>query len=83
MKDPTTLEFKREFPPPLEQRVTLANWQSAPFNRWAFCNTRRLLPAARVHRSALAVQRFTTQTADLGRLAVWHPSGIARPSSRC
>ena len=24
------------FPPPAEERVTLANWRTAPFNRWAF-----------------------------------------------
>jgi CubicO group peptidase (beta-lactamase class C family) len=70
MKDPVSLELMKEFPPPLEQRVTLANWQSAPFNRWAFSNTRRLLPAARVHRSIQSTHRFTAQPAALGELPV-------------
>ena len=28
------------FPPPLEQRVTLANWQTPPYNRWSFQHVR-------------------------------------------
>ena len=31
--------------------VTAANWQFPPYNRWGFCNCRRLLPTARVARS--------------------------------
>jgi CubicO group peptidase (beta-lactamase class C family) len=36
------------FPP--EARVTLANWQDAPFNRWAFQHVRELIPTARISR---------------------------------
>jgi CubicO group peptidase (beta-lactamase class C family) len=70
MKEPASRELMREFPPPIEQRVTLANWQSAPFNRWAFSNSRRLLPAARIHRSVQSTHRFTAQTIALGDLPV-------------
>jgi CubicO group peptidase (beta-lactamase class C family) len=36
------------FPP--ESRVTLANWQDPPFNRWAFQHVRELIPTARIPR---------------------------------
>jgi hypothetical protein len=36
------------FPP--EARVTLANWQEPPFNRWAFQHVRELIPTARISR---------------------------------
>ena len=31
-------------------RVTLANWQDPPFNRWAFQHVRELIPTARISR---------------------------------
>ena len=36
------------FPP--QSRVTLANWQDPPFNRWAFQHVRELIPTARISR---------------------------------
>jgi CubicO group peptidase (beta-lactamase class C family) len=36
------------FPP--HARVTLANWQEPPFNRWAFQHIRELIPTARISR---------------------------------
>ncbi len=36
------------FPP--QARVTLANWQDPPFNRWAFQHIRELIPTARISR---------------------------------
>ena len=33
-----------------EARVTLANWQDPPFNRWAFQHVRELIPTARIPR---------------------------------
>jgi CubicO group peptidase (beta-lactamase class C family) len=38
------------FPPPPDQRVTLANWQTPPYNRFAFQHTREVVPTARVSR---------------------------------
>ncbi len=32
-------------------RVTLANWQDPPFNRWAFQHVRELIPTARISRA--------------------------------
>ena len=39
------------FPPPEDDRVTLANWQDAPYNVWAFSHLRELVPTQRVRRS--------------------------------
>ncbi len=38
------------FPPPPQERVTLANWQLAPYNRWSFHHLREVVPTARVGR---------------------------------
>jgi CubicO group peptidase (beta-lactamase class C family) len=36
----------RSFPPAPEERVTLENWRTAPFNRWAFNHVSELVPSA-------------------------------------
>src|SRR6516225_8378509 len=38
-------ELMAGFPPATEARVTLANWQDPPFNRWAFRHMRELIPS--------------------------------------
>ena len=38
-------------PFPEQSRVTLANWQDPPFNRWAFQHIRELIPTARIAQS--------------------------------
>ena len=38
-------ELMSGFPPAPEARVTLANWQDPPFNRWAFRHMRELIPS--------------------------------------
>src|SRR5689334_9217691 len=40
-----TTELMAGFPPPEESRVTLANWQDPPFNRWAFRHMREIIPS--------------------------------------
>ena len=37
-------------PPPAERRVTLANWQGAPWNRWSFQHVGEVIPSARIVR---------------------------------
>jgi len=37
-------------PPPAEGQVTLANWRTAPFNRWAFHHVRELIATAPIRR---------------------------------
>jgi len=70
MKDPAPAQLMKGFPPPMEQRVTSANWQNPPYNRWAFLNARRLLPTARVRRSAGGPRAFARQAEALGELLV-------------
>jgi hypothetical protein len=43
------------FPPQAEQRVSLTNWQTAPYNRWAFQHVREIVPTARVSRGRTPV----------------------------
>src|SRR5215472_11928362 len=38
-------------PFPSAERVTLANWQEPPFNRWAFLHLRELIPTTRIARA--------------------------------
>ncbi len=44
------------FPPPPEAQVTLANWRTAPFNRWAFRHVRELIPTAEIPNDPAAVR---------------------------
>src|SRR5262245_2232589 len=37
-----------EFPPALEDQVSLANWREAPFNRWSFRHVREIIPTAEI-----------------------------------
>jgi len=37
-------------PPPFDARVTLANWQDPPYNRWSFSHLRELVPTQRISR---------------------------------
>ena len=44
------------FPPPAEEQVTLANWRTAPYNRWAFRHVRELIPSAEIPNDPAAVR---------------------------
>ena len=39
-------DLMRGFPPQPQNQVTLANWRSTPFNRWAFHHVREIVPSA-------------------------------------
>ena len=47
-------------------RVTLANWQDPPFNRWAFQHVRELIPTARIPRGDGPAWRLARAERDLG-----------------
>jgi CubicO group peptidase (beta-lactamase class C family) len=64
------LGIRRGFPPPTDKRVTHANWDSPPFNRWAFQHIREILPTAEVRRGSGHAARFETDLQDLDDLAV-------------
>ena len=68
------------FPPPIEKRVTLDNWDLPPFNRWSFQNMRRVLTTAVVSRGEEAsipleaahrdFSGLSFETADGGRSTI-------------
>jgi CubicO group peptidase (beta-lactamase class C family) len=54
-------------PPPFapERRVTLANWQEPPLNRWSFQHIRDLIPTARIRRGDGPVRKLPRDERDL------------------
>ena len=66
------------FPPPPEARVTLANWDSAPFNRWSFRNIRSVLPTAEVWRGDGAPCPLPRAESDIGTISFTDPEGRPR-----
>lgn len=56
-------------PFPVESRVTLANWQDPPFNRWAFQHVRELIPTARIGRGTGPVAELPRDVRELGDIA--------------
>jgi CubicO group peptidase (beta-lactamase class C family) len=60
-------------PFPEERRVTLANWQDPPFNRWGFQHIRDLIPTARIRRGDGPVWALPRAERDLS--AVQLPFG--------
>jgi CubicO group peptidase (beta-lactamase class C family) len=58
--------------PPIAKaaQVTLANWQEAPYNRWAFQRVRDLVPTARIRRGDGSVWRFPRAERDLTGIRV-------------
>ena len=55
------------FPP--GGQVTLANWQQAPFSRWAFQHVRELIPTARIAGSGGSARPLPRAGRDLSGLA--------------
>ena len=58
-------KLMREFPPTTDEQVVIDNMQEAPFNRWAFCNMRRLLPTGNVSRGQGPVFSLQASPVDL------------------
>src|SRR5512134_1072915 len=46
-------------------QVTLANWRSSPFNRWAFHHVRELIPSADIAHDPAKVRPLARQPADV------------------
>lgn len=60
-----------QFPPPPEKRVTLANWRTPPFNRWAFNHVSELVPSAFV-RTGPQARSLDRSTIDLNAFELSH-----------
>jgi CubicO group peptidase (beta-lactamase class C family) len=58
------------FPPAPEAQVTLENWRSPPFSRWAFHHVRELLPSADIANDPANVWELTPDPIDMGTLRI-------------
>jgi CubicO group peptidase (beta-lactamase class C family) len=58
------------FPPRPDTQVTLANWRTAPFNRWAFHHVRELLPTADIPHDAANVRELPVKAASLAGVRI-------------
>lgn len=58
------------FPPAEATQVTLANWRTAPFNRWSFHHVREIVPSADIANDPEQVWRLPSAPAELSRLEV-------------
>ena len=58
------------FPPSPEHQVTLANWRTSPFNRWAFHHVREVVPSADIPNDPAGVLPLPSDPLGLKTLAV-------------
>jgi CubicO group peptidase (beta-lactamase class C family) len=65
------------FPPSRQTQVTLANWRTAPFNRWAFHHVRELLPTADIAHDPANVRELPVRPAGLEELRIARTAGKA------
>src|ERR1700674_3484575 len=54
------------FPPSPRSRVTLANWQDPPFNRWAFRHMREIIPTQPIPAGPAGAAPLAASGRDLG-----------------
>ncbi len=58
------------FPPPAAGQVTLANWRTPPFHRWAFQHVREIVPSAAIAHDPASVWALPVGGADLSGLGL-------------
>lgn len=58
------------FPPAANAQVTLANWRTAPFNRWAFQHVREIVPSADIPHDPGNIRALREKPQDLGALRI-------------
>jgi CubicO group peptidase (beta-lactamase class C family) len=58
------------FPSGSESQVTLANWRTSPFNRWAFHHVREIVPSADIPNDPAAALEFPSAPLDSGTLRI-------------
>ena len=63
------------FPPPADARVTLANWQEPPYNRWSFSHMRELVPTQRISPGSGPVTPLLADPQPLGEVAMRRVGG--------
>jgi CubicO group peptidase (beta-lactamase class C family) len=67
------------FPPTPDQQVTLANWRTSPFNRWAFHHVREIVPSADIPCDPARTADFPSNPIDLSPLRIDTGRGTAQP----
>lgn len=65
----------KSFPPSADTQVTLANWRTAPFNKWAFHHVREIVPSADIPNDPDAVTALPEAPEDLSRLGTVDEAG--------
>ncbi len=63
------------FPPLSGEQVTLANWRTAPFNKWAFHHVREIVPSAEIANDPDNVAVLPVAVEDLSGLDVTDGTG--------
>ncbi len=58
------------FPPAVENQVTLANWRTAPFNRWSFQHVREIVPSADIAHEPSATWSFEVAPVDVSSVKI-------------
>src|SRR5271165_1930816 len=64
-------------PPPTDARVTLANWQDPPYNRWSFSHLRELVPTQRISRGNAPVSLLPAEPRHLDGAPLIRSNGDA------
>src|ERR671930_2039170 len=70
------------FPPPEDARVTLANWQEPPYNRWSFAHLRELVPTQRIARGTGPVVDLMSDPQPVGEVPVQRVAGDTTAADR-
>ncbi|MGH7388352.1 MAG: serine hydrolase domain-containing protein [Candidatus Rokuibacteriota bacterium] len=65
------------FPPAPEGQVTLANWRTPPFNRWAFHHVREIVPSADIPHDPDTALGLPSAPVDMGTLRIDGDGGRA------
>ena len=66
---PFTSAVMNGYPPSMENLVTLENWDSAPYNRWAYQHFRELVPTQNVSKGFGPVNYLERQPVNLDTLS--------------
>jgi CubicO group peptidase (beta-lactamase class C family) len=67
------------FPPAPDTQVTLANWRTAPFNRWAFHHVREIVPSADIPNEPGRVRELPAAPVDMTAVRI---DGDGEPARR-
>jgi CubicO group peptidase (beta-lactamase class C family) len=68
-------ELMSGFPALPEGQVTLSNWRTPPFNRWAFHHVREILPTAEIPNDPWAVWQLPSEPEDFDHLEIEQADG--------